>query len=351
MAEAIIIVICLIFNALFAAYEMAFVSVPRPELRSLARKGSKSAQRLLALRENPERTLSIMQIGITLVGAIAAAVGGVGATESLEPFFRSFFNFKEITAEILAVITIVIPITYLNVVIGELVPKTLALRKPMKVVLAGSGALFLADRLLAPLVDILEWSTKAIISIFFKRSKAQEPPPQTTIDIEGFSPVHQTLMLTMADIENKRIRDILLPWEQVNFIRSTDSVQDVLQVVLNSGHTRLPVIDNGRILGILHTKEFMALKESGETHWLPIVRPTLRVLANDSALGVLRLMQEKRSHMAIVFGGSGEKLGIVTLEDIMEEIVGEIYDEDDDGKARKIFASRVKTRMVPRQRP
>lgn len=350
MDEIIIIIICLVLNALFAAYEMAFVSVPRPELRSVARKGNKDAQRLVSLRESPERTLSIIQIGITLVGAIAAAIGGAGAAENLEPWFMERFGMRELPAEILAVILVVAPITYLSVVVGELVPKTLALRNPMKIVLAGAKALFIADRILSPIVTVLEWSTTRILNTFFKRAKSTELVVQTTIEIDAFSPVHQTLMLNMAGIEKKTIKDIFLPWAEVNFVKNSDSVDQITQVVLNSGHTRLPVIDNGSVVGILHTKEFVALKESGETNWQSIMRPALRVKPTDSALGALRLMQEKRNHMAIVFALAGERLGIITLEDILEEVVGDIYDEDDDGKVRRVFASKARSRIIPGER-
>ncbi|MFZ4405569.1 MAG: CNNM domain-containing protein, partial [Pseudobdellovibrionaceae bacterium] len=169
MDEIIVVAVCLFLNALFAAYEMAFVSVPRSELRGLARSGNKAAKALLSLREHPERTLSAIQVGITLVSAIAAAVGGVGAAETLEPYFMQKFSMSERVAEVLSVALVVIPITYLSVVIGELVPKTLALRNPTKIVLAGASALFVADRVLSPIISLLEWSTKKILKISFSR--------------------------------------------------------------------------------------------------------------------------------------------------------------------------------------
>lgn len=101
MDEILIVSLCLIINALLAAYEMAFVSIPRSELRALSKSGNKDATALLSLRENPERTLSIIQIGITLVGAIAAAVGGAGAEETLEPFFIKIFDMSERSAEVI----------------------------------------------------------------------------------------------------------------------------------------------------------------------------------------------------------------------------------------------------------
>src|SRR5690606_16344386 len=143
MEEAIIIFVCLILNALLAAYEMAFVSVPKPELRSLARQGNKDAQTLLSLRVNPERTLSVIQIGITLVGVVAAAVGGAGAAESFEPFLMQKLKISKFAAGALSVFLVVLPISFLTVVAGELVPKTLALRNPVKIVLAGAKSLFI----------------------------------------------------------------------------------------------------------------------------------------------------------------------------------------------------------------
>ena len=345
MEEVLIVSFCLVFNAIFAAYEMAFVAVHKPELRALARKGNKHAQALLTLRDNPERTLSVLQIGITLVGAIAAAVGGAGATETLEPYFVQRFGMRELAAETLAVVLIVLPITFLSVVVGELVPKTLALRNPMRIVLAGAKWLFIADRVLSPVVRVLEKSTQFILKVFFRDTKHQNTnAPQGTLEIDSYSPVHQSFILNMVDIEKKRIRDIFVPWAQAHSVRHTDSIEEVLQVVLNSGHTRLPVVQDAHVIGVLHTKEFMSLKESGERNWSAITRPILSVRSSDSALGVMRMMQERRSHMALVVSPENQCEGIITLEDILEEVVGEIRDEDDDGKIRKVFAARAKAR-------
>lgn len=354
MGEILVVAICLALNALLAAYEMAFVSMPRSELRALSKAGNKDASALLNLRENPERTLSIIQIGITLVGAIAAAVGGAGAGagagETLEPYFIQNFGMRGSTAEALSLILVVIPITYLSVVVGELVPKTLALRNPSRIVLAGAKQLFIADRIFSPIITILEWSTHQILKVFFPRSKSLQAIESTTIELNEFSPVHQKLMINMADIEKKLLRDILLPWAQVTFVQKSACLEEVFQIVLNSGHTRLPVKENGVVLGLLHTKEFISLRESGETNWQSIVRPTLLLKPTDSALGAMRVMQDKKTHMGVVASPQGHLLGIVTLEDILEEVVGDIFDEDDDGRVRKVYAAKIKSRVIPLER-
>lgn len=345
MFEIITVAICLLCNALFAAYEMAFVSIPKPELKALARTGKKNAQMLLALREHPERALSIIQIGITLFGAIAAAVGGIGATNNLTPYFQEHWGIRWIFAQILAIIIIVIPITFLNVVIGELVPKTIALRHPKRIVIAGAEILFFAEKYLSPVVRVLELSTKLILKTFFKRSIIPEVAHATTIEIDAFSPLHQRFLLNLAAIEKKKIRDIMVPWTKVISITNSTGMHDVIQTLMSSGHTRLPVTKHQHVIGVLHSKEFLTLKESGEKNWHNLIRPIQLVRPTDSAFGVMRLFQEKRTHMAVVLSPSHEKLGIVTLDDILEQIFGTIFDEDDDGKIRKLFMSKVRSRI------
>jgi putative hemolysin len=346
MAEALIILICLFLNAILAAYEMAFVAVSKPELKGLAKLGSKDASRLLLLRTHPERTLSVIQLGLTFSSAVAAAVGGMGAVNNLEPYFMLHLDLSHALAKALGIILVVIPLTYLSVVLGELVPKTLALRHPTRIVMSGAKALFWVDRAFSPIIFALEWSTKLILRNVFHRAKTDMNLPEVTIEIGELSPVHQKFMLNMADIERKKIKDILVPWDQVNFVQKTDSMSEVSQMVVTSAHTRLPVLENNRIVGILHTKEFIALKESGAMAWQSIIRQVLKIQSTDSALGVLRLMQEKRNHMTVVFSPFGERLGIVTLEDILEEIIGDIFDEDDDGIVRRVFSSRTRNRMI-----
>lgn len=345
MEEVLVIAVCLLINALLSAFEMAFVSVPRPELRRLAKGGDKKAQRILALRENPERTLSIVQIGITLVGAISAAVGGAGAAESIVPYFMNNHGMSENMAEFLSIFLIVVPLTYLSVVIGELVPKSLALRSPIKITLMGARTLIMADRILSPAVTALEKSTKFLLRIFFSRSKVPALTTENTVEIDTLPDHHQEAVLNLAHIERRKLKDILVPWKEVVKANENDSMDDIASLVFASGFTRLPVSNNGTVLGIIHTKEFLALRETGGKDWKTTIRPALKAQSTDSLLGTLRLMQANRSHMTIVFSPNGERLGIVTFEDISEEIWGDLFDEDEDSRIRKIFVDRVKSRL------
>jgi putative hemolysin len=339
MEELIVVVICLTLNALLASAEMAFVTVGRPRLRELARSGNRTATRILALRDNPERTLSVIQVGITLVGAIAAAVGGAGAEEFLDPILQQRFGWSENTSEFIGIMLVVLPLTYVSVVFGELVPKALALRNPLRIVLISARWLILFDRLLSPVVTALEWSTKKVMGVFFKRSKAEAPPPvPDTVELDSLSQQARQYVLNLVSIEKKKVEDVMLPWSQVVAVSIDQSIEEVESVTLSSGHTRLPVKRDGVVAGLINTKELLALRKSGAESWHSVIRSPVPVQETDSLLRTLRLMQERRSHLGIVYSGAALS-GIVTMEDILEEVVGDIYDEDDDGALRRILGT------------
>lgn len=344
MFEFVVVLICLVFNALLAAFEMAFVSVSKSRLKSLSNKGNDKATKLLKMSYTPERVLSVIQLGITLVGAIAAAVGGAEASDFLEPYLINGFNFSETTAEFISLFVVVIPLTFFTVVFGELVPKTLALRSPFRTAMFFTSFVFNLDKLFAPIIFVFEKSTRVVLDYFFPKNSQNSEPLVASVDLENLSPVHQKFVLSMASVETKKMRDIMLPWKKAVTLDLSFEVNRVTRTVFESGHTRLPVCDGDKILGILHTKEFLVLRDSGETSWSNIVRSFYRVKEDESPLNVLRGMQERRSHMGIVFSKDDQVLGLVTMEDILEEIIGDITDEDDDGEIRKLFASKTHLR-------
>jgi putative hemolysin len=336
--EWLIVAVCLFFNALLAAAEIAFVTITRSQVRELLKTGKKSAEILRELRTNPERTLSVIQVGISLVGMLAAAVGGAEATESLSPYFQLKFGIGEQAAEALAIATFVVPLTFLSVIFGELVPKTLALRNPVRIAMASARWLDRMDRVFLPIVDVLEWSTKKILSVFFPKSRPTVAAGEETVELDQLSSQARQYVLNLVGVEKKRVRDVMLPWTQVDHIMFAQSMDEVESIALRSGHTRLPVMAEGQLFGIINTKELLAMVKSGNDKWTQIVRPMSKVMEGDSLFKALRQMQEKRSHLSAVFVGS-TLVGIVTMEDIIEEIIGEIYDEDDDGALRRILSS------------
>ncbi len=337
--EWILIAICLCLNALLAAAEMAFVTLTRSQIKELVKSGKRSAETLLALRENPERTLSVMQVGIGLVGALAAAVGGAEAHQSLAPYLMEKFDLGLQSARILSLVCVVIPLTFVNVIFAELVPKTLALRNPLKIALVSARWLMTLDRIFLPVVDFLEWSTKKVLLVFFPKIRAVPAVPSSdTVELDQLSSQTRQYVLNLVGLEKKRVRDIQMPWNQVDHVYFTQTISEVEAVALRSGHTRLPVLSDSQVFGIINTKELLALIKSGSDKWSQIVRPIPRAQDHETLLKALRQMQEKRSHLSAVFAGTA-LVGIVTMEDVLEEVIGEIYDEDDDGALKRILST------------
>ncbi len=253
----------------------------------------------------------------------------------------------------MAIGLVVLPLTYLTVVIGELVPKSLALKNSLKFALQAAPWLLMFDKVFGPIVTLLEWSTKRLLrllSIFHLRRASVKKPAEpeashsedATVLLEELSSQHRQYVLNLVGLERKTVGDIGLPWRSVVAIQLSQSIREVEEIILSSGHTRLPVVQNGDVVGILNTKEFMSLRAAGVENWHSFIRPALKLQATTPLLTALRLLQEQHIPMGVIY--SHRTLwGIVTLEDILEEIVGDIYDEDDDGRLRRILSSNPRT--------
>lgn len=326
MWQAIVIIFCIALNALIAATEFAFIAVSRPRLRKLASEGNKSAERILALRENPERTLSILQLGITFIVAVSAGVGGATFNNLFAKWFQQTLSLGPGISEFLSVLFFVVPYTYLNVVLSELMPKSLALRNPKWVIFHVDRGLVFFDKILSPVVSLLEKSTKFAVKVFFSWVKREEPEGGETVSVGKNL---QRYMLNLSKIEGKKLPDIMIPWSETDCIFKSASIEEVKDFILKTGHTRIPVIDEEKKpIGILFSKEFMAFYEKNDPNWNALIRPIIEFREDDTLVHALRVMQSERSHLSIIFKGE-TPLGIVTIEDILEEVVGEIYDEDD----------------------
>lgn len=340
MIEIFIIFLCLIVNALLAGSETAFIAVSKPTLRELEKRGDLKAKQLLYLRENPERTLSIIQVGITFVGAFAAAVGGAGAEEIISPWLVTTFQLNEVIAEIFSLIAVVLPITYISVVIGELVPKSLALRRPLFIAYAAAPWIQKISVLISPVITLFEWSTKKILNSFpQKHVEAEESMQESSLgELNVLSAPSRQYVFNIFKIEKTLVKEILVRWSEVIYLEYSQTQEQIENTIISSAHTRVPVVRNNDVVGILNAKEFLAFQKTGNTNWQSILRPVYAIDVNMPILSALRLMQEKRIHMAIVYDGAN-KVGIVTMEAIFEEIVGDIYDEEDDGTLSRILAS------------
>lgn len=332
MLELVVIVVCLILNAILSGTEMAFVSAGRAHLREMARHGSNKAQQLLEMKSRPERILSIIQIGITMVGAIAAAIGGAGAEESLSPYLVEKLQVSRDTAESISLAVVVLPITVLSVVFGELFPKALALRNPVGIALFMTPFLKISGKALNPVVNLLENSTNAMLKILKIKTESHS---EHAADAEG----RPNYAVSFGITRRLAVKDAMVSIKDVTLVDSTATIQEVSKILSDSGHTRLPVRKENRIVGVLNSKEFQIFKDSAQTDWLTIVRGALYLEETTDIMSALKMLQGQRKHMAIVIAG-GVPVGIVTIEDILEEFVGDIFDEDDDNLVKQLVRSR-----------
>lgn len=341
MTELLIVLACIALNAALAALEVAFVSASRADLAAHAGPDDPRVRRLLRLREVPERTLSAIQVGMTLMGMVSGAAGGAAAQEVLSPFFESQFVLSAGTAKAVAIVLVAIPLMLATVVIGELVPKAFALRHPEDIALVGARWLDALERIFFPVVGFLAWVTKTLVAAMphpLAKAMRQAAPSQ------GGPYGHYALNL--VNLAHRRVRDAMVPWPNTVKADASLSPQSIGELALSSGHTRLPIVKEGHVIGLLHTKELLTFLAAGERDWRTLVRPTVSVGLEDPLLRVLRLLQTRRSHLAMVTGPDGAPLGIVTIEDILEEVLGDLYDEDDDQAVARLLAARGKLKGV-----
>ncbi|WP_408097144.1 hemolysin family protein [Peredibacter sp. HCB2-198] len=338
----LIVILCLGLNAVLACAEMAFVTVDKRKLRKDALGGNRRAQFLLDMQDSPERILSVVQIGITLVGMLSAAVSGASAEESLTPWLMTSFQLDEKVSESLSIFFVVVPLTVLSVIIGELVPKSLAIRYSYAICLFLSPALKVADKILGVLVTPMERVTNAIVDFIFPEEPVEHDiNGETEISLSGLLSEHREYIRNLIDLDAKLVEKAMVPWKDVEFLSSESSGSEVYDFILAKGRTRFPVMDQREVYGYLHLKEFLQLQNAGEgDNWLSFVRPISIVEPSAKILSALKLMKMNKTQMLVV-GKREAPLGILTLQDVIDEVLGDIIDEDTDKRIVGFLRHRV----------
>jgi len=341
MLDFFIVILCLGINAFFSAYEMAFVTVTNEEIDELEDKSHHILTKVRLFKKKPERTLSVIQIGITLVGAIAAAVGGTGAVESLEPYIVENFGLSRSSAEAIAVTVVILPLTYFSVVFGELVPKTIALKYPLKVLTICTTVLGFIDKGLSPVVTFLEISTNGLLRLIGLSENVEEDESMgETIDVGNLPEYHKKFVQNLVSLKGRKVSKSMIPWDKTIHLKFAESEEEVRSKVSSTPHSRFPVIDGDVVVGILLMKDLPV--DFNHTPWQGILRPALKAKENEKVLEAFLRMQEKQTPLAVVENQEGQYIGIITIEDILEEVVGDIHDRADYYKASKMLSNRSK---------
>lgn len=339
--EIIIISILLLMNGLLAMFEIALVSSRKSRLQEKAKYGNKGAKTALLLLKEPEEILSAIQVGITLVGIVSGAFGGLALSEDLVPFFAGF-KWLAPYADALAVTFVVGIITYFSLIIGELVPKTIALNNPEKIAIALSPAMKIIGSSLYPVVWFLSVSTKLVLMLFRIKKTSDTPVSEEELRmLLKQSSEYGVIEKEESDIINEVIRfgdkragSIMTPRLNVEWIDSTDKDEKILLEIMESTHSRVPVCSNtiDEVIGVVAIKDVLAYHIKHQFIDISkIMTEPLFFPEQMSAINVLELFRKTKNHFGIIINEYGSMEGIVTLHDVTENIIGdlpEITDED-----------------------
>lgn len=345
--ELFIILLMLAFNAVFAAYEMALASIPRIRLTVLVEQKKRGAEEALFMKDRIEASLAVVQLGITFFGAIAAAAGGVGAVQELSPRISSQLGISLVLSEILALILIIVPLSCLTIIFAELVPKAFALNNKELVCLILSPFIKILWKFFYPVVSFFERIVKAVSSLGSKRLGSSVKPGEGhgLYELRAAASVARTLkligareekiVLSITELSNRPVADIAIPASGISMIPTNFSLSDALLRAHLDMHTRFPVCteDNNpqTITGYVNFKDIVvALHVNPSNPTLEgIARPIKRVNSGVKIFSVFEEMISETAHIALVRDEQDKVLGMITLEDLLEELVGEIKDEYD----------------------
>ena len=345
--ELVIVLVLILANGFFAGAELAIVSVRRGRIAQLASDGNKKAKVVEQLHADPHRFLATVQIGVTLVGTMASAVGGAAAIELIKPVLQqSSLSLLHDAAEPLALFVVVGCIAYLSLVLGELVPKALALEYSERIALFVAGPIRTLARLGGAAVYVLTLSSRMVLRLLGIRASGErafitkEEIQQVVAEGHASGVVsgsEQTFIRNVFDFSILRVREVMVPRPRVMALNLDQDCKEILKTVLSSQYSRFPVYrgDVDNVIGFVHAKDLLGLAvQTSDFNLENILRPVFFVPESKRINGLLREMQHRHIHMAVVVDEYGGMSGIATTEDLLEELVGEIEDEHDAGLQR-----------------
>ncbi len=335
--EIVLIVALIVLNGYFSLSEIALLSVKKSRLKHLSKQGNVKAQKALFLTRKSPEMLSTVQIGITMIGIFAGAFGGATVAEHMEQWLQTFTTLA-VYAEPISVAVVVIIITFLSLVIGELVPKQIALSNPEKISLRVAGPITLIMRFATPAVALLSRSTAFFLKLLRIKSATEQIVSEEEIKLliaEGaesgvFERAEQKMVESIFHLGNRPISDFMTPDEEVVWLDINDSVETIRNKITGSDRSVFPVCEGSldKNLGAIETKDVLShlfKNEKGGIDLQALVQPVMHINADVPSLVAIERL--KRSSVSIVLitdnKGTGDVLGIISFHDILEAIVGE----------------------------
>jgi putative hemolysin len=341
----IAIAILLLLNGVLAMAETALLSTRKARLQNQSNKGDQRAQIVLTLTENPNQFLSVIQIGITtidlLIGALTGATLGAWINAEMEkfPILQPYSDF-------IGLVVGVLPITYLSLVLGELVPKRLALRDPEGVSAIVAPAMMFFSRIFSPFVKLLSVSTEAVLRVM--GVKPSEEPPVTEEEIQllmdqgtqagVFQEAEQDMVEGVFSLSDQRIYSLMTPRTEIVWLDVSDNVEEIRTKIAECEYSRFPVRQDSleTIVGIVKSRDMLLQSLSGgKVKLKELVKPAFFIPETMFASRALELFKEKGTELLLVVDEFGGLQGLITINDILEEIVGEIELEEPQATQRQ----------------
>ena len=329
--EFAVILLLIVFNGFFALAEMSVVSARRVRLQRLADLGSVGAKTALELKRDPSRFLSTVQIGVTVIGVVTSAIGGATFSDQIAVYLTPLGT----KAGPVSLLLVVVLISYLTLILGELVPKRVALSRPETIARHLARLLLVLTKLAAPLVWLLAVSSNLVLH-FLPRGPS-EPSAVTEEEIaimlreaQAAGNVHaaETAIVQMAlRLGDRRVNAVMTPRTQLEWLDLQDDAEENRRKVRDSDYSRFPVFDGSpeQVAGIVEVKDMLTAEMSGRSFELkPLVKPAMFIPETATALRALEMFRKSGEPMALVVDEFGDLQGAVTLDDILQSLVGDI---------------------------
>jgi len=335
--DVLVVLLLILVSGVFVAAEMSLVSLRDSQVKQMAHHGRRG-QAVARLNDNPNRFLSAVQIGVTLTGFLSAAFGGATLEAAVSPLLVSWFGWSEELSSTVALIIITVLISYVSIVVGELTAKRLALQRTEAFAMALAPFVDLVARVLRPVIWLLGASTNVLVKLFGgdpTAGREEVSDEEIRALVSGSSTLgaeERRIVDDVFDAGDRSLREVMLPRTEVDFLPGDMPAHKAVRELLRSPHSRYPVTGESAddVLGFVHVRDLLDPDVSGRnTRVADIARPVLRLPDTVRVLHALSEMRRGRSHLSIVVDEYGGTAGIVTMEDLVEELVGDITDEYD----------------------
>ncbi len=344
VGQLILQVVLILLNAFFAATEIAVISLNEKKVKARAEDGDKKAKTMLKMIEEPTRFLSTIQIGITLAGFLGAAFAADNFAEGLSNAIVEAFNIPREQAGIIntaAVVLITIILSFFTLVLGELVPKRVAMKHKEKLSEAVCGIIAGLATILKPIIWLLTVSTNGILRLFgIDPHEKEDPVSEEDIvlmldagaDEGSLDQSDITYIKNVFKLDGMTAEDVMTPRRAMVLISEDAPAQDIVSVIENEGYSRIPVYSEttDNIVGILYARDFLLRYQRPGFKLSDVMFQPTFVPETAHLDALFKDMQKEHNHIVVVVNEYGETAGIVTMEDILEEIVGDIWDESDE---------------------